>query len=122
MKMRTFVSVVIVAGCHALPCRGLAQQGGAQPAPELSLAHAAQIAEQKISDAKLPPDNFLRSMELRYLPGGEKCYYAYFQPPVLRGWVDGAQPKAEEVTVQYLRINMDGSSSFEKRTVNMAAH
>ena len=86
--------------------------------PPLSLAKAAQIAEAKLAEAKLPADQFLRSIQIKYLPGDQYCYIASYEPPVLTGWVGNVKPAQKPFTTHYLVVHSDGTTTFETKVVN----
>jgi hypothetical protein len=87
--------------------------------PSLSLVKAAQIAEEKIAEANLPPDNFLRSIRLVSTPK-ETFYYASFEPPVPKNLVakSGASPLV--MPMKFMCIDMDGSASFVTGTMTVS--
>jgi hypothetical protein len=85
--------------------------------PPLSLAKAAQIADAALTQAHLPYGQFLRSIRIQYLPNEKYCYLAYYEPPILTGWVAGAKPPPVPTVVHYLQINMDGTTTFKTQTI-----
>jgi hypothetical protein len=105
--MKTLATIVLLIICWA--GQGFAQETDSPPA--LSLVKAAQIADERIAEAKLPPNNFLRS--IRLIDTSKDIYYlAQFAPPIAKNQVPDAGGEPVVRSIQVLRINMDGSSSF----------
>ena len=80
--------------------------------PTLSLSKAAKLAEDAIASASLPADGFLRSITLVQTADAPAYYRATFKPPPIRRAQVGSEPPT--VTIDFIRIVMDGKVSFEK--------
>ena len=96
----------------------------AEQPPALSLGKAANLAEVAIASASLPADCFLRSMELVRKPD-PATFYRTTSPPYYRATFRPppeqpsrlVDPVSQTVTVEIIRIAMDGKVSFEKEEI-----
>ncbi len=88
-----------------------------ETAPPLSLAKAAQISEGVIEEANLPPDCFLRSIQLKMNTAGT-LYYRVLYKPVPAPPVEDKGEEAPKIDV--IHVSMGGEAVFLKEDAPVA--
>lgn len=87
------------------------------PPASMPLEKAAAIAQNKLTEMKLPPEYFLRSVV--YSPASEKepvaCYIASYEPTkrrTLRVKRDEPIPEPEPIKLSFIQVFMDGTTAI----------